>query len=123
MNFGIYNGASVQSYASLWNKYRPVILKLMIDSATGTQQYKLSGHEFKMLNPKEKSGYTFSLQVYQGKAQNSIKESINAQDLLYMLTQSKKASELMTSNAYEFALDKQFNLSVTKVSAPAVEVI
>jgi hypothetical protein len=123
MNFGFYSSSPVQSYASLWNKYRPAILKLMVDAAAGTQRYKLSAHEFKMLNPKEKSGYTFTVQIYQGKAQNSIKESINAQDLLYMLTQSKKASELMSSDAYEFALDKQFNLSVTKVSVPAAEVI
>jgi hypothetical protein len=36
-----------------------------------------------------------------------------------MLEASKKASELMTTNTYEFAMDKQFNLRVTKLAEVA----
>jgi hypothetical protein len=103
-----------QVYASLWSKYRPAILQLMVASAEGPQQYKLFGHEFKTLNPKEK-GYSFTLQAHKGKAVNNIKTSPTAQDLLSILTTSKKASELMGTDTYEFKLDKQFVLHVTKM--------
>ncbi len=108
-------------YIPLWNKYRPAILQLMVASSEGPQQYKLYGHEFKTLNPKEKGGYAFSLQVHKGKAINNIRNSFVAQNLLSVLVMSKKASELMTTDSYEFAMDKQFMLRVTKLEATATE--
>jgi hypothetical protein len=102
-------------YIPLWNKYRPAILQLMVASAEGPQQYKLYGHEFKGLNPKEKGGYSFTLQAHKGRAKNNIRNSIVAQDLLSMLDTSKKASELMDTGIYEFTMDKQFMLRITKV--------
>ena len=108
-----FNTMSNTIYASLWNKYRPAIIQLMVAAEEGPQKYKLFDHEFKALNPKEKS-YPFDLQAYQGKATSNIKKSIPAQDLLYMLNTSKKASELMMTNHYAFTLDRQFNLHVTR---------
>ncbi len=102
-------------YIPLWNKYRPAILQLMVASAEGPQQYKLYGHEFKGLNPKEKGGYSFTLQTHKGKAINNIKKSVVAQNLLNVLTMSKKASEMMATDTYEFTMDKQFMLRVTKL--------
>ncbi len=107
-------------YIPLWNKYRPALLQLMVASAEGPQEYKLYGHEFKGLNPKEKGGYSFTLQAHKGKATNNIKKSIVAQNLLSVLANSKKASELLASEAYEFVMDKQFNLRVTKLEAVIV---
>lgn len=102
-------------YIPLWNKYRPAILQLMVASAEAPQQYKLYGHEFKGLNPKEKGGYSFTLQAHKGKAKNNIRNSIVAQNLLSVLDASKKASELMATNTYEITMDKQFNLRITKL--------
>jgi hypothetical protein len=102
-----------QGYASLWNKYRPAILQLMVAADEGPQEYKFFKHEFKAINPKEK-GYAFNLEAFQGKAVNSIKASTLAKDLLSVLASSPKASELMEGNAYEFNLDKQFVLHITK---------
>jgi hypothetical protein len=104
-------------YTALWNKYRPAILQLMVASAEEPQHYKLYGHEFKALNPKEKNGYAFTLQAHRGKAVNNIKNSGMAQDLLEVLEVSKKASELMDKDTYEFTLDKQFMLHVTRHQA------
>jgi hypothetical protein len=108
-----FNTTNGNFYTPLWNKYRPAILQLMVASAEEPQQYKLYGHEFKALNPKEK-GYSFTLHAFQGKALNNIRSSAIAQDLLVILEQSKKASELMDKDTYEFTLDKQFVLRVTK---------
>jgi len=113
MNFMSFNLAESKPYAPVWNKYRPAILKLMVASAGEPQEYKLYNHEFKAMNPKEK-GFSFTLQAFRGKAVNDIRKSPIAQDLLAILEQSKKASELMSINTYEFSLDKHFVLRVTK---------
>lgn len=102
-----------QMYISLWSKYRPAIIKLMMASADGPQQYRLFDHEFKALNAKERN-YSFELQAYQGKAVNNIKSSVIAQDLLNILNMSRKASELMGENRFTFMLDKQFVLHVSR---------
>ncbi len=109
-----FNSMTHPVYSSLWNKYRPVLLQLMVAAAEGPQQYKLFDHEFKALNAKEKS-YAFALRAHQGKAVNNIKASNTAKDLLMVLNSSKKASELMTEDQFEFSLDKQFMLKVTRI--------
>ena len=101
-------------YAALWNKYRPVILKLMMAASQEPQQYKLSAHEFKAIGQREKSGFSFLLEAANGKAVNNIKGSNVARDLLHILQQSQKAMELMKEGTYEIRMDKQFVLHVTR---------
>jgi hypothetical protein len=112
------NGPSLKTYLPIWSKYRPVILKLMVDSAEETQQYQLSGHEFKAMNARQKGGYNFVLQVMKGKAMNNIRESQNAKELLEVLQLSPKAAELTEETPYEITLDKHFVLRVSKMSQP-----
>lgn len=71
-------------------------------------------HEFKALNPKEKGGYAFRLQVSAGKARNNIKDSRLAQQLLAVIAQSKRGSELMSLSNYDFVLGKDLKLTVSK---------
>jgi hypothetical protein len=108
-------------YSTLWNKYRPVILKMMTDSEKAPQQYQLFAHEFKAVGQKERSGFTFTLEASEGKALNNIKTSMVAINLLQVLQQSKRASELMSSGVYQLSLDKHFVLHVNrkKVEEPA----
>jgi hypothetical protein len=106
-------------YTFLWNKYRPAIVKLMVDALESPQEYKFLPHEFKDVNPKEKGGYWFTMEVYKGKAQNNIKGSVVAQDLLLTLQKSGRALEMFESSKFEFVLDKQFTLSVSQ--EPVVE--
>lgn len=105
-----------RTYTPVWNKYRPAILKMMIDSTTEPQSYQLSNHEFKALNPKQKGGYAFVLEVSGGKAVNGLKDSVVAQDLWEILQLSPKATELISNAAYQFSMDKQFKLHVNKVN-------
>ena len=102
-----------QVYTSLWNKYRPAILQLMMASSEKPQQYKLSGHEFKQLNSRERT-FSFSMQVFKGKAVTNIKKSVVAKDLLTVLELSRKAAELMDKQTYEITLDKQFMLHIAQ---------
>src|SRR5262245_19387606 len=105
-------------YTPVWSKYRPAILKMMIDSASANepQSYQLSNHEFKALNPKQKGGYTFALQVSEGKALSGLKDSAIATDLWEILQLSRKATELIASATYEFSMDRQFVLRVSKIN-------
>ena len=109
-------------YVLLWNKYKPVLLKLMRDAAQGPQEYQFIPHEFRDLNPKERGGHAFTLEAYKRRAQNNIKMSVVAQDLMEILLKSNTAYELMEEAMYEFKMDKQFMLTVTRHEvAPAEE--
>ncbi len=107
--------AESNPYSTLWNKYRPVILQLMSAAVeNGPQQYKLFAHEFKAVGQKEKSGFSFVLEASNGKALNNIKSSTVAKNLLQVLQQSKRATELMNEAPYELSMDKQFVFHVTR---------
>lgn len=111
------SGAST-TYVHLWSKYRPAILKLMVDSGQGPQQYKFSSHEIKAVNAGQKGSNAFTLKVYMGKSVNDIRTSAIAKDLLLVLQESRKAAELAKTSTYEFTLDKHFVLHVTQAEMP-----
>jgi hypothetical protein len=105
-----------KTFTPVWSKYRPAILKMMIDSENEPQTYQLSNHEFKALNPSKKGGYTFSLEVSGGKAISGLKDSVVAQDLWEILQLSRKASELISTTTFQIFMDKQFILHVQRVN-------
>lgn len=105
-------------YTYFWNKYRPAVLQLMKEASNGPQEYKFQQHEFKDINPKEKGGYAFVMEIFRGKSQltgpkETIKKWVVAQDLLFVLQKSAKAMELMDTAVYKFTMDKQFVLHVS----------
>jgi hypothetical protein len=104
----------IKMFMPLWNKYRPVILKMMIDCDDQPQQYKLSSHEFKERDPKHRGGYNFILHISKGRAMNPIKDSVVARELVELLQLSKKATALTEAAAYEISLDKEFVLRICK---------
>lgn len=110
-----------RKYAPLWNKYRPAILRMMVDAASEPQQYRLMQHEFAAADDKKKTSYSFNLQVAESKPVNNIKNSEAAQDLLHMLQLSRKGAELIEANAYEITMDKQFMLHVSQVETSQEE--
>ena len=114
--------SSSRIYSFVWAKYKPAILKLMIDSSEGAQQYQFSKHEIKSISPKEKGGHSFSLRMHKGIAVNDIKKSAIAKDLLFVLQQSKKVLELAEASTYEFKLDRNFVLHITKEEEKAISV-
>jgi hypothetical protein len=106
----------LRKYTPLWNKYRPAILKMMIEAANEPQQYKLSSHEVLAHDTKKKSSPGFSLLTSKRKAVNNIKDSEIAQDLLNTLQGSKRGSELLDLHDYSIVLDKQFTLHISQVN-------
>lgn len=107
--------AESNPYSPLWSKYRPVILQLMSAAVdNGPQQYKLFAHEFRAIGQKEKSGFSFVLEASNGRALNNIKTSTVAKNLLQVLQQSPRASELMSQAPYELSMDKHFVFHVSR---------
>lgn len=106
-----FESDSTAGYGPLWNKYRPAILQLMVAAAEGPKQYQFFAHEFRKLNPREKS-LAFTLLAHQGKSVNKIKRSA-ATDLLEMLTSSRRAAEMLEKYTYEFTLDRDLILHVS----------
>ncbi|WP_420581518.1 hypothetical protein [Reichenbachiella sp.] len=100
-------------YSYLWNKYRPMVLKLMKDAAEKPQQYKFQKHEFHDINPKEKGGHSFTMELSNGRPSKEVKTSMVAKSLFAVLDQSMTAVELSQGATYEFAMDKQYNLAIS----------
>lgn len=101
-------------YHHIWHKYRPAILKLMVDAKEDAQQYPFSDHEFKRVSPKNKGKLSFILYVHRSKALNNIKTSPLAIALLEVLQQSKTAAALTGDATYEFLLDDHFVLHIRR---------
>ncbi|MFY0627426.1 MAG: hypothetical protein JXR07_14085 [Reichenbachiella sp.] len=101
-------------FSDFWNKYRPVVLKMMVGSENEPQTYQFLRHEFHDVTPTKKSGYSFKLQAFKGRALNNIKTSDLAKSLIIVLQRSAKASELMETITFNFQLDKHFILTVTR---------
>lgn len=110
-----------RTYTGLWNKYRPAILKMMVEADDAPQSYQLSNHEFKALNPKQKGGYAFKIDVSGGKVINGLRGSEVAQDLWNILQMSRKASELLSTTGYQFSMDRLFKLQVSKLNNQLTE--
>lgn len=102
-------------YTHLWQKYRPVILKLMVDAQENPQSYQFQKHEFADLNNGKGTGYSFKMEVARNEKQNKVNSSV-ATDLLSILQSSAKSEELTTANTYLFRLDSKFKLEISAVS-------
>lgn len=109
------SATGVPVFSDFWNKYRPVVVKMMVDSEKEVQTYQFLRHEFHDVTPTKKSGYSFKLEIFKGRAQNNIKTSDLAKTLVIILQRSAKAVSLMEEHTFLFQLDKNYVLNVTRM--------
>ncbi len=109
---------STQKYAHFWKKYRPAILRLMVDSIEEPQEYRFTKHEFDDANPKKTGGYSFTLKVHSGRALAKTGNEAAATDLFMMLQRSEKGVELTRDYIFQFALSTDFVLKVSNEELP-----
>ena len=108
------SNASAGKYTHIWQKYRPVLLNLMVASSSkGPQTYDLSSHEFIDVNNKKTTGYSFALKIFQNRNNSEKKVNVAGLDLLAVLQQSQKSQQLTQEAAYRFEMDKNFKIQVT----------
>jgi hypothetical protein len=105
----------VKIYSPIWHKYRPAIIHLMTAAIEAPQRYQFSSHEFKAMNPRERSGYCFSMKAFKGRSIDTTRTPFIGLELLTILESSRRAIELFEQHVYEFTLDRNFVLHVSKI--------
>lgn len=103
----------IGNYAHVWSKYKPVIVKMMVDSSEKEQEYQLSNHEFVDVNPKRVTGYSFDIEISKGRILVEPKGNLLLKDFMYVLKKSEKANVLMETRNFNVALSKDFKLTIT----------
>lgn len=110
----MYENIITKEFYTIWKKYKPVVLKMMIDSLDGSfQEYQFMKHEFTDVNPKKNASCSFKLQIYKGRNMKLTPTTVIATDLIAMLKQSIKGTELMKDHIFTISLNTSFKLLVS----------
>ena len=110
----MYTETTQTPYSYIWHKYRPVVLRLMVNAVDGPQQYVFADHEFRRMFPRNRSSLAFILYMHRSKAVNNIKTSPLAHALVGILKESKTAIRLTEDSTFELILDENFVFHVRK---------
>ena len=107
-------------YLQLWKKYMPVIRLLLKKS--GDQQLQLYRHEFETTGVKNKSGYSFNIEMVNGKVMNKISGMAIAKDLVQSMNENPDLNAWLKSQSLKISMGRAFELNLQKITAPiAVE--
>jgi len=99
-------------YASIWNKYFPVIRILMKRSADAQQILDFNRIDFERTGKGRKAGYKFNIEFIDGKLTTNTRDNELAQTLVAELMQDNVTKELLLHNNYEFCFDTKFQLYI-----------
>jgi hypothetical protein len=116
-----------RKYLQTWKKYLPVIRLHLKRSLVDEQSFKLNIIDFESAGDRGKSGYTFSLQMENGKVTNNISGSAVARDLFEALKSDETIKAMLSDKIIKISVGKTFLFSIktTHVSsykaAPAAD--
>ncbi|MGZ3889384.1 MAG: hypothetical protein ACXVI9_02680 [Mucilaginibacter sp.] len=108
-----------RKYLQTWKKYVPVIRLYLKKSMTEDQQFKLNITDFESAGDRGKSGYTFNLQMENGKPTNNISGSAVARDLYELLKADELIKAFLQDKSVKISVGKSFMLTIktTHISA------
>lgn len=101
-----------RNYLSTWQKYMPVIRLHLKRSLQEEQQFKLNITDFEAAGSRGKSGYTFNINMENGKVTNSISGSAVARDLYELLKADEAIKALLKDKNVKISVGKSFVLSI-----------
>lgn len=101
-----------RKYLQTWKKYLPVIRLHLKRSLTEEQQFKLNITDFESAGERGKSGYTFNLQMENGKVSNNISGSAVARDLFELLKADETIKAFLQDRSVKISVGKSFTLSI-----------
>jgi hypothetical protein len=109
-----------RKYLQTWKKYIPVIRLYLKKSLTEDQQFKLNITDFESAGDRGKSGYTFNLQIENGKvtnnisgsAVNNISGSAVARDLFELLKADEVIKAFLQEKSVKISVGKSFMLTI-----------
>lgn len=99
-------------YLQTWKKYVPVIRLYLKKSMTEDQQFKLNITDFESAGDRGKSGYTFNLQMENGKPTNNISGSAVARDLYELLKADEAIKAFLQDKSVKISVGKSFMLTI-----------
>jgi hypothetical protein len=101
-----------RKYLQTWKKYIPVIRLYLKKSMTEDQQFKLNITDFESAGDRGKSGYTFNLQMENGKPTNNISGSAVARDLYELLKADESIKAFLQDKSVKISVGKSFILTI-----------
>jgi hypothetical protein len=101
-----------RKYLQTWKKYIPVIRLYLKKSLVEDQQFKLNITDFESAGDRGKSGYTFNLQMENGKVINNISGSAVARDLYESLKADEVIKAFLQDKSVKISVGKSFMLTV-----------
>ncbi|OKS85377.1 hypothetical protein [Mucilaginibacter polytrichastri] len=104
-----------RTYLATWKKYIPVIRLHLKKSLTEDQSFKLNITDFESAGDRGKSGYTFNIQMENGKVTNNISGSAVARDLYEALKGDETIKAMLQDKSVKISVGKTFMLSIKTV--------
>jgi hypothetical protein len=101
-----------RKYLQTWKKYLPVIRLHIKRSLVDEQSFKLNITDFESAGDRGKSGYTFSLQMENGKVTNNISGSAVARDLFEALKSDETIKAMLSDKTVKISVGKTFLFSI-----------
>jgi hypothetical protein len=101
-----------RKYLQTWKKYLPVIRLHLKRSLTAEQSFKLNITDFESAGDRGKSGYTFSLQMENGKVTNNIGGSAVARDLFEALKSDETIKAMLLEKSIKISVGKKLLFSI-----------
>ena len=108
-----------RQYLTTWKRYLPVIRLHIKKSFNEEQAFKLNITDFESAGGGAKSGYTFNIQMENGKVINNISGSAVARDLYEALRGDDAIKAMLQDKAVKISVGKSFMLTIktTHISA------
>ena len=99
-------------YASIWNKYFPVVKILMKKSINSDQVLPFSSIDFEHIGKGNKASFKFIIEFIGGKLSSSIGKNELASSLATELMEDATTKALLSLNNYEFSFNTKLQLSI-----------
>ncbi|MDR6943465.1 hypothetical protein [Mucilaginibacter pocheonensis] len=101
-----------RKYLTTWKRYMPVIRLHLKKSLNEDQQFKLNITDFESAGDRGKSGYTFNINMENGKVINNISGSAVARDLYEAIKADEAVTTLLNNRSVKISVGKSFILSI-----------
>jgi hypothetical protein len=99
-------------YASIWDKYFPVIRILMKKSVDSEQKLDFNHIDFERTGRGRKAGYKFNIEFIDGKLNSNIRDNELAASLVTELLEDNITKMLLLQNNYEFSFNTKLQLYI-----------
>jgi len=101
-----------RQYLTTWKRYLPVIRLHIKKSIVAEQQFKLNIQDFESAGDRGKSGYTFNIQMENGRVINNISGSAVARDLFEALKSDDAIKAMLQDKSVKISVGKSFMLTI-----------